>query len=83
MRLHEVKSAIQSATGKTPFPVNGGLELFVSADSANEIHFVENGLNNLNVSFERKMVKKSFKGALFFVPVRNTGTAWNADWEFV
>ena len=82
MKLHEVEKIITDATGIKPWADNGGLEIFIDADRADIIHTVRKGLEGLGVSFSQKRTRKAFKGALFFVPLRNVGTAFAANWEF-
>jgi len=82
MKLHEVEKIISDATGIKPWTVNGGLEIFIGAERADVIPVVREGLEKLGVTFNQKRTRKAFKGAVFFVPLSNVGTAFSANWEF-
>lgn len=82
MKLHEIEAIIKEATGIKPWAENGGLEIFVDADRAEIIPAVRSGLEAAGIQFSQKSARKSFKGALFFVPLKNVGTAFAANWEF-
>ena len=82
MTQHEIEKIISDATGLKSFADNDGMKIFVDADRAEVIPAVEAGLKSNGITFIRKRARKSFKGAQFFVPLRNVGTAFAANWEF-
>jgi hypothetical protein len=82
MKLHEIETIIKDATGIKPWADNGGIEIFIEAERAEIIPAVRSGLEASGIQFSQKRARKSFKGALFFVPLKNVGTAFATNWEF-
>jgi len=82
MKHHAAKTVLQNITGIVPFEENEGFSVLVTGDKPELIAVVESKLKAGGHSYEIQKGRK-FKGAKFIVHMRNVGTAFNADWEFV
>lgn len=80
-KMQEIKAQVQAITGLVAFDENEGVSVLVTGDKPAMVSTVAEALKAAGVSFVQSKHRK-FKGALFSVPLRNVGTAWNADWEF-
>ena len=82
MKLHTAKAKLEEVTGLVAFDVNHGIEVTVLGDQPELVNPTANKLAAAGIPFRRKPKGKKFSGATFFVPLKNVGTAWSADWEF-
>lgn len=82
MKLHTAKSRLEEITGLIAFDVNHGIEITVLGDQSEMIKPTAEKLTAAGVPFRKKPKGKKFAGACFFIPLKNVGTAFAADWEF-
>jgi len=82
MKLHTAKTKLEEITGLTAFDVCHGIEITVLGDQPELVGPTAEKLQAAGVPFRKKSKGKKFAGATFFVPMKNVGTAWAAEWEF-
>lgn len=82
MKLHEIKTQISSISGLPAFDGEGCIEVFVTGDTPEAVPVVRKKLEAAGVIFLQSKPRK-FKGATFTIPIKNVGTAFHANWEYV
>ncbi len=82
MKLHTAKTKLEEITGLMAFDVNHGIEITVLGNQPELVKPTAEKLAAAGVPFRKKPKGKKFAGACFFIPLKNVGTAFAADWEF-
>lgn len=82
MKLHEIKSRLSEISGRDIIhDDNSGVVIPVLGDEPDSVAVVRDRLDAAGVPYSQSKHRK-FKGAFFTIHLRNTGTAFAANWEF-
>lgn len=82
MKLHEIKAKISEIAGLDAHDDNDCVCVTVTGDASEMVGVVRARLQDAGIAFSESKHRK-FKGAFFSIPVRNVGSAFHANWEFV
>ena len=82
MKLHQIKSQIEAATGLRVLGGDNSLDVLVTGNCADLVGPTAAALRNAGIPFNKKPKGKRFAGATFCIPVENIGSTFQADWVF-
>ncbi len=86
MKSHELETMIKTLTGLPVFVESDEkghyLEITVLGDQPERVEPTTAALQNANIPFRKKPKGKQFAGQSYRIPIKNVGTAFQADWEF-